>query len=72
MPEYTLSMVFLTETGDKRTISISKVKANITQLEVDNLMNILIGHDIFMSKYGDLQGAYSAKLTERTVTKYEV
>ena len=35
MPEYTLSMVFLTETGDKRTISISKVKANITQLEVD-------------------------------------
>lgn len=48
--EYTLTMTFLTETGEKSNISISDVKAGITNEEVQVLMDSLIANNIFENK----------------------
>ena len=70
--EYTLTMTFLTETGDKSNISISDVKAGITNDEVQALMDSLIENNIFENKKGALVSKYSAQVTERAVTKFTV
>ena len=70
--EYTLTMTFLTETGEKTNISISDVKDGITNDEVQALMDSLIENNIFENKKGVLVSKYSAQVTERTVTKFTV
>ena len=70
--EYTLSMTFINMAGDKISLSISGVKPEITQSQTSALMNLIIDKDIFTSDGGQLTGKYSAQLTERTVTKFEV
>ena len=40
--EYILSMVFLTETGVKSTLSVSGVKSTITQAQTNTLMDLII------------------------------
>ena len=70
--EYVLSMVFLTDTGLKSTISISGVKSTITEDQVNSLMNTIITKNIFLSKSGALVSKDDAKLTERKITKYEL
>ena len=70
--EYTLTMTFLTETGEKTNISISDVKDGITNDEVQDLMDSLIENNIFENKKGVLVSKYSAQVTERTVTKFTV
>ena len=70
--EYTLTMTFLTETGEKTNISISDVKDGITNDEVKALMDSLIENNIFENKKGVLASKYSAQVTERTVTKFTV
>ena len=70
--EYTLTMTFLTETGEKTNISISDVKDGITNDEVQALMDSLIENNIFQNKKGALVSKHSAQVTERTVTKFTV
>nr|WP_312291999.1 DUF2922 domain-containing protein [Clostridium chromiireducens] len=70
--EYTLSMVFTTEYGEKTSLSISGVKSGITQAEVDSLMDTIIAKDIFVTNSGALTGKGSAQLVARQVTKYTV
>lgn len=70
--EYTLSMTFLTETDDKYTLSISGVKENLTEEIVTALMDVVLANDIFISKKGAIVSKYSAKVTERQVTKFEI
>ena len=70
--EYELKMTFLTETGEKSNISISDVKAGITNEEVQVLMDSLIANNIFENKKGALVSKYSAQVTERQVTKFTV
>ena len=70
--EYTLTMTFLTETGEKSNISISDVKAGITNEEVQVLMDSLIANNIFENKKEALVSKYSAQVTERQVTKFTV
>ena len=70
--EYTLTMTFLTETGEKTNISISDVKDGITNDEVQALMYSLIENNIFENKKGVLVSKYSAQVTERAVTKFTV
>ena len=48
--EYTLTMTFLTETGEKSNISISDVKAAVTNEEIQVLMDSLIANNIFENK----------------------
>ena len=62
--EYTLTMTFLTETGEKSNISISDVKDGITNGEVQALMDSLITNNIFENKKGALVSKYSAQVTQ--------
>lgn len=70
--EYSLSMTFITETGDKVSMTVSGVKSTLTQGEVTSLMDTIIAKDIFQSKNGSLVSKYSAQLVERQVTKFEI
>ena len=70
--EYELKMTFLTETGEKSNISISDVKAGITNDEAVALMDSLIENNIFENSKGRLVSKYSAQVTERQVTKFTV
>lgn len=70
--EYTLSMVFGTEFGLKTTLSISNVKQDITNTEVDALMNTIIDNDVFKVTSGALISKVSAQLTSKKVDKFDV
>lgn len=70
--EYTLTMVFITETSEKLSINVSKVRDDLTKLEIDALMDKLIEANIIESKKGRLVSKYSAKVTGKRVTKFEV
>jgi len=70
--EYTLSMVFLTDKGLKSTLSVSGVKANISQAQANTLMDIIIAKNIFLPTAGALVKKDSAQLSERKITKYDV
>ncbi|GEP63131.1 hypothetical protein CBE01nite_08990 [Clostridium beijerinckii] len=70
--EYTLSMIFLTDAGEKSTLSVSGVKAALTKAEVNTLMDTIIAKNIFMTNSGALVKKSGAQLTQRQVTKYEV
>ena len=70
--EYTLTMTFLTETGEKYNISISDVKAGITNDEVQALMDSLIANNIFENKKGALVSKHSDQVTQRSVTKFSI
>lgn len=70
--EYTLSMVFGTEFGLKTTLSISNVKQDITNTEVDALMNTIIDNDVFKVASGALISKVSAQLTSKKVDKFDV
>lgn len=70
--EYTLSMIFLTETDEKYSLSISGVKENIAEENVSALMDIILANDIFVSKKGAIVKKHSAKLTQRQITPYEI
>jgi hypothetical protein len=70
--EYSLSMTFVTETGDKVSMTVSGVKSDITQAEVSTLMDTIIAKDVFLSKNGSLTAKYTAQLTQREVTKFDL
>ena len=70
--EYTLSMVFLTDKGLKSTLSVSGVKANISQAQTNTLMDTIIAKNIFLPTAGALVKKDSAQLNERKITKFEV
>ncbi|MVX67484.1 DUF2922 family protein, partial [Clostridium chromiireducens] len=58
--EYTLSMVFTTEYGEKTSLSINGVKPDLTKAEVDTLMDTIISKNIFVVSSGALVGKGSA------------
>lgn len=70
--EYSLSMTFITETGDKVSMTVSGVKSDITQAQVSTLMDTIIAKDVFLTKNGSLTAKYSAQLTQREVTKFDL
>ncbi|MDG5854407.1 DUF2922 domain-containing protein [Clostridium beijerinckii] len=70
--EYTLAMTFLTEYGEKSTLSISGVKATLTKDQVNTLMDTIIDKNIFSTNSGALVKKSGAQLTQRQTTKFEV
>ena len=70
--EFTLSMTFLTSTGEKTTMSVSNVKEKITQDEAVTLMDAIIANDIFQTSKGNFVAKSAAQVTERKVTKFEI
>jgi len=70
--EYTLSMTFLTAMGVKSTLSVSGVKAAITEDEAIDLMDLIIAKNIFVTTTGAFANKESSQLTEKKITKYSV
>ena len=70
--EYSLTMTFLTASGEKSTLSVSGVKPTLTKTEVNALMDTVIAKNIFLTNSGDLVKKSGAQLTQREVTKFEI
>ena len=70
--DYSLTMTFLTQSGEKSNIIISDVRDDITEVEAFALMDTIVSKDIFTSKNGALTAKYSASLTQKEVTKFEI
>lgn len=70
--EHSLQMVFIAESGEKATITISEVKSDLTNSDVVALMDAIITNNIFQTKKGELISKYSAQVVQREVTKWEL
>lgn len=70
--EYVLSMTFITSGGLKSTLSVSKVKANLSKAEINSLMDTIVAKNIFITKSGTFVKKESAQITERKITKFDV
>lgn len=70
--EYSLQMVFITETSEKTSITISEVQSDLTNSEVVSLMDTIIENNIFETKKGALVSKYSAQVVQRKVTKWDL
>ena len=63
--EYSLQMVFLCESGEKSSITISDVKPGLTNSDVIALMDTIIASNIFITSKGALISKYSAQVVQR-------
>lgn len=70
--EHILSMSFTTEKGAKSNININGVKPELTQAQINTLMNTIIQKNIFITSTGALVGKAGASITQRSVTKVEM
>lgn len=70
--EYSLQMVFLCESGEKSSITISDVKPGLTNSDVIILMDTIIASNIFGTSKGALISKYSAQVVQREVTKFGI
>ena len=70
--EYSLQMVFLCDSGEKSSITISDVKPGLTNENVIALMDSIISSNIFGTSKGALISKYSAQLVQREVTKWDL
>lgn len=70
--EFVLALTFLTEGGLKSNFSISGVKPDITNEEVNGLMDLIIEKDVFFTASGGLKKKSGAQITERKITKFQM
>ena len=70
--EYVLSMTFLTELGIKSNFSISGVKPELTNVQINTLMDTIIAKNIFLTTTGALVKKSGANFTQKLVTKIDV
>ena len=70
--EYSLQMVFITETSQETSITISEVQPNLTNTEVVFLMDTIIANNVFETKKVALVSKYSAQVVQRKVTKWDL
>lgn len=70
--EYILQMTFLTERGSKSAFSLSGVKPDASQAQVNAIMDLIINKNIFISSSGALVKKAGANITERNVKKIEM
>ena len=70
--EYILTLTFLCDSGNKKSLTIEGVKSSTSSSEAGALMDTIISRDIFVTKHGSLTEKYSAKLTQRNITNLEL
>ena len=70
--EFSLTMTFMSTTNTKVSITVSDVKEDLTQPQIESLMDLLIAKNVFSTKSGDLATKYGAAVTQKQVTKYEL
>jgi len=68
----TLTMSFLNEEGRKATVRLNTVKEDVTELEVQSAMDVILAKNIFSSKGGDLKLKDSAVIVNRENTELSV
>jgi len=68
----TLTMSFLNEEGRRATIRLNTVKEEVTELEVQGAMDIILARNIFSTKGGDLKVKDSAVIVSREDTELAV
>ena len=67
-----LMMTFITESGDKATLSVSGLKEDLTAEEIGAAMDVIIAKNAFITKGGDLKGKYNAQIVARNVDELDV
>lgn len=70
--QYSLTLTFVCENGEKSSISIDNVKDDLTKEQVSALMDTIITKNIFLTKNGALVKKSGAQLTRKAVTKFEI
>ena len=70
--EYSLQMVFLCQSGENSSITISDVKPGLTNSDVIALMDTVIASNVFETSKGALISKYSAQVVQREVTKWDL
>ena len=70
--EYSLQMVFLCESGEKSSITISEVNPGLTNTDVIALLDTIIASNIFGTSKDALISNYSAQVVQREVTKWDL
>lgn len=70
--QYSLTLTFVCENGEKSSISIDNVKEDVTKEQVSTLMDTIITKNIFLTKNGALVKKSGAQLTRKSVTKFEL
>lgn len=70
--QYTLSLTFITASGEKASMSISDVKSTTTGVEASALMDVIIANDVFVDKNGPFVSKFAAQLTRRQVSKFDL
>lgn len=70
--EYSLQMVFICESGEKSSITISDVKPGLTNSDVIALMDTIIANNVFETSKGALISKYSTQVVQREVTKWDL
>ena len=63
----TLQMRFLTQIGNRVSISLDNPKDTLTEAEVTAAMDQIIAKNVFVTSGGDLVGKDSAQIVDRTV-----
>ena len=70
--EYSLSMIFLTETGERQAFCINGVDPDLIEEEsVKELMEAIVASQAYHSKKGLLETPVKATLTGRKATKFD-
>ena len=67
-----LEMDFLDSLNKNHRISLNDPKADLTDIEVFAVMDILIGADVFQSRNGDLVGKVGARIVTTSVDEMEI
>lgn len=70
--EYSLQMVFICESDENSSITISDVKPGLTNSDVIALMGTIIASNVFETSKGALISKYSAQVVQREVTKWDI
>ncbi len=72
MPTYRLEMTFKNNEGRTSKISVDNAKSDITEFQVNEVMNTILDRNIFTSGGGDLVEKAKAELISIDVTEFEI
>lgn len=72
MTEKTLVLIFQNQVGSPVRMSIDNVRDDITDMDVRDAMEAIIGKNIFDSNGGDFVSISGAEIVTRTVQELEV
>ena len=70
--ENSLALTFVCENTKKSTISIDGVKTDLTDTQVQTLMDTIVEKGIFSTKNGAFVSKDSAKLIQKETTEYSL